>query len=219
MIIKLINRAIEITFLKKCKKFYKNRIDYQRELIDFSFDKDDKVLDLGSGNNPFPYATHLVDLYAEDNFHRGGEKLVTDERPIYNADICALPFADKEFDFVYCSHVLEHVEDPMKACSEIMRVGKRGYIETPTRLSDMMYNFSYLHQWHVELSGTTLIFMKYSERDRRGTGTNYFVEQQLNTYDNPFKSIVFNNRDIFCNMLLWENNFDCYVFDDTGKPL
>jgi len=38
----------------------------------------------------------------------------------------AMPFPDKSFDFVYCAHVLEHVDDPIRACREIMRVGKRG---------------------------------------------------------------------------------------------
>lgn len=38
------------------------------------------------------------------------------------ADICALPYADNTFDFVLCSHVLEHVDDVVKAASELRRV-------------------------------------------------------------------------------------------------
>lgn len=219
MIIKIANKAIEITLLIKCNKIYENRIDYQKELFDFSFNEGDKILDLGSGNSPFLYATHLVDLHTDDDFHRGGEKLVLDNIPMSVADICNLPFRDKEFDFVFCSHVLEHVEDPKRACKEIIRVGEKGYIETPTRLSDMMYNFSYLHNWHINICGKSIIFMKYSERERRGTGTNYFVEQQLNPYANQFKDIIFNNREIFCNMLFWEDHFDFFVFDENGNLL
>ncbi len=40
------------------------------------------------------------------------------------ADIHDLPYADATYDFVLCSHVLEHVEDPVKAISEIRRVLK-----------------------------------------------------------------------------------------------
>ncbi len=47
-----------------------------------------------------------------------------------------LPFSDKEYDFVFASHILEHVTDPVKFCSELCRVGKRGYIEVPTPLID-----------------------------------------------------------------------------------
>lgn len=40
-------------------------------------------------------------------------------------DIHALPFDDGEFDFVYCSHVLEHSIAPMIALKEIHRVLKK----------------------------------------------------------------------------------------------
>src|SRR6185312_3065915 len=40
----------------------------------------------------------------------------------FKADITNLPFPDKSFDFVYASHVLEHVKDDSKALSEIRRV-------------------------------------------------------------------------------------------------
>ncbi|WP_124980308.1 class I SAM-dependent methyltransferase [Nonlabens xiamenensis] len=42
------------------------------------------------------------------------------------ADICALPFADNEFDFILCNHVLEHIPDDQKAMVEIYRVLKPG---------------------------------------------------------------------------------------------
>jgi len=42
-----------------------------------------------------------------------------------------LSFKDKEFDTVFCSHTLEHVEDLSKAVSEIKRVSKRVVIIIP----------------------------------------------------------------------------------------
>jgi SAM-dependent methyltransferase len=44
------------------------------------------------------------------------------------ADILDLPFEDKRFDFVFCNHVLEHIEDDAKAMSELFRVLKPGGI-------------------------------------------------------------------------------------------
>ena len=38
------------------------------------------------------------------------------------ADICNLPFKDKEFDYIFCNHVLEHIPDDNKAMSELFRV-------------------------------------------------------------------------------------------------
>ena len=198
---------------------YENRYDYQKEYVNFNIQNGEKVLDLGSGHNPFPLATHLVDLYAEDDAHRGGIKLVKDNRPFLIADIEDLPFKDKEFDFCYCSHVLEHANNPAKACKEIMRVSKRGYIETPTRLSDMFYNFLTHHRWHIEKISNTLIFIEYSERERKGTNSSYFFEQQINPYQNEIKKLVYSNRDIFCNMFMWNDAFEVHVFDKNGKHL
>jgi ubiquinone/menaquinone biosynthesis C-methylase UbiE len=49
-----------------------------------------------------------------------------------NAD--KLPFPDDTFDFINCSHVIEHLVAPLNAASEFMRVLKPGgyvYVETP----------------------------------------------------------------------------------------
>lgn len=42
------------------------------------------------------------------------------------ADLRKLPFDDKSFDFVYASHVLEHVDDDRRALAEIVRVLRPG---------------------------------------------------------------------------------------------
>ena len=42
-----------------------------------------------------------------------------------------LPYGDKQFDVVFCSHKFEHAEDGKKAAKEIMRVSKRAIIIVP----------------------------------------------------------------------------------------
>jgi ubiquinone/menaquinone biosynthesis C-methylase UbiE len=37
-------------------------------------------------------------------------------------DIAAIPFSDRSFDLIYCSHVLEHVPEDRKAMRECNRV-------------------------------------------------------------------------------------------------
>lgn len=50
-----------------------------------------------------------------------------------------LPFPDNSFDVVHTSHVFEHLEDPMKAANEALRVLKPGgllFIEVPNQLDN-----------------------------------------------------------------------------------
>ena len=61
-----------------------------------------------------------------------------------------MPFKDKEFDFIIASHVAEHVEDISFFFNELARVGKKGYIEVPTRLEDnLVFENKKAHVWHL----------------------------------------------------------------------
>ena len=49
-------------------------------------------------------------------------------------DVTAIPYPAYHFDFVVCNHVLEHVLDDRRACSELFRVTKQGgcaVLQTP----------------------------------------------------------------------------------------
>ncbi len=118
----------------------------------------DKVLDIGGGHNPLARADFIVDSDLTDGVHRGGQPIPPELRDRYvPADIHCLPFADKSIDFIYCSHVLEHVLDPETACRELMRVGRRGFIETPRKWSEFFAGYP-SHQWLIDDAGGELVF-------------------------------------------------------------
>ena len=125
------NRARGLIRRKRSSKWGDDRFGYQQRYVDFDIESGQRVLDIGSGGYPFPHATVLTDRFVDDSPSRH-ERLATTNVPFVVSDIHALPFGEKSFDFVYCAHVLECVTDPLAACLEIMRVGTRGYIETPT---------------------------------------------------------------------------------------
>jgi len=87
------------------------------------------VLEVGSGGNPFPRANVLLDAY-EESRERHWAPLVAD-RPTVLGYGERLPFRDKAFDFVIACHVLEHSPNPSAFLSELQRVARAGYIESP----------------------------------------------------------------------------------------
>lgn len=87
-----------------------------------------KILDVGPGHCPLQWATDSVD-FVDVPGARGLVKCDLTEEP--------LPFADKSFDFVFCRHLLEDSWNPFPVCKEMSRVGKAGYIETPSPIAEL----------------------------------------------------------------------------------
>ncbi len=117
-----------------------------------AYDPTWRVLDLGSGHNPHPRANVIVDRYLEDTEEvagRSGRAVVRSaNQALVVADGSALPFTDASFDFVICSHVVEHVTEIDAFCSELNRIGARGFIETPGKYAEYLRHPRY-HVWFV----------------------------------------------------------------------
>ncbi len=183
---------------------------------DFGIKPGNKVLDIGSGPFPFPLATVLADAYTEPTIHRVG-KLVRDSRPFIQCPVEHMPFQDKEIDFVFCSHVLEHVDDPIAACREIIRVGKRGYIETPAIAKETILGLSTMHKWRVHSVGHSLIFFEYGEREKEGLRNNAFPQAITTVNWSPIQKTFYENQDFFNVMFTWEDAFQVWVFRQNGR--
>lgn len=115
----------------------------------------DLVLEVGSGHRPCYRADVLCDKYLTDEERADALKK---DRPIFLSDCHNLPFKDKVFDYIICSQILEHVQDPARCCEEISRVGKKGYIETPSMLWEKLHPTRDYHRWFILLIDSTLIF-------------------------------------------------------------
>lgn len=132
---------------------------FRRRRILIPVGPDDVVLDVGSGDKPHWRADVLLDRYAgaEHGGQRSGAAAARVPRPLFDADAAAMPFTDKAFGYVVCSHVLEHVVDPGAVIEEMMRVAKAGYIEVPEAASAKIVDFP-SHLWWCRLDGDTLAF-------------------------------------------------------------
>lgn len=125
-----------------------------------------RILDIGPGHNPYRGATHLLEIDVREGRERGLQKLfVPDSTALTIGDVSALPYRSGSFDFVYASHILEHVQDPDLACAEIVRVGSAGYVETPSpfleqglAMLDTQSPDQWIHKWLVFVAGGRLVF-------------------------------------------------------------
>ena len=64
-----------------------------------------------------------------------------------------LPFENNSFDFVYASHVIEHIDNVSFFIQELQRISKQGYIELPSLLEDNIIlspNSSKDHKWFFQ---------------------------------------------------------------------
>ena len=101
-----------------------------------------KVLDVGCGYGANEYATTISDILDLSDHYRDKTFVKITEKK--------LPFKDKEFDFIIASHVAEHVEDISFFLNELSRVGRKGYIEVPTKLEDnLVFENKKAHIWHL----------------------------------------------------------------------
>ena len=223
-------RAIEILSelydqYKKLKNIDRYSL-YQCRFFNFCIKATDKVLDVGSGNIPFHLATHLVDITTEnDNFGRAGVAFKhVDGKPVYECNLEKLSFEDNEFDFVYCSHVLEHVADPEKACAELIRVGKRGFIESPTRGKDIWLNTANIsnHRWAIEKDNNKLIFTEYSQEDIEGLQNDILMNMHIapqTAREKAFSALIYLKANIINTMLLWKDSFEFEIHRQNKKVI
>lgn len=169
------------------------------------------VLDVGSGDGPFPRADVLCDKYIFDTDRMSN--LVID-RPFVMGDISALPFLDNSFDFVYCSHVLEHTNNPEIAMKELMRVGKRGYIELPSEFQEKIQS-TVVHKYYIRKEDDCLLFY-HKEKDVFDDSMQKYFGDLINKKDKTYMSFYFKHYyDLFNLEYYWDKEIKFNIF---GKP-
>lgn len=138
----------------------------------------DLVLEIGSGNNPNPRSNVLCDLFVSDNSQRAGGFNIAIDRPFVVADCYKLPFKNKSFDYVICSHLLEHLNEPEKFIKEMIRVGKRGYIEIPNIYGERLFGWNF-HLWYCELKKGILVLTRKKTGERFGGFFHKLIAEKI----------------------------------------
>jgi SAM-dependent methyltransferase len=158
------------------------------------------VLEVGSGHRPYPHSDVLVDKHLEDAEREG--PLQRDHRPLVICDLANLPFRDRVFGYVIAAHVLEHVEEPESAAREIERVGRAGYIETPSALMEFVEPHREYHRWSVRLEDGRLVFVPKDPVSRQ---FRQHLTHRLITANLGWKLFAHTNPRLFKTILEWRD--------------
>lgn len=175
----------------------------------------EKILDVGGGHNPFSYAQMVVDIDFRSGHHRDGSAMAANQmgRQYIQADLSALPFRDKSFDRVVCIQVLEHTDNPAKACEELMRVARRGFVEIPRKWTEY-YAGHPTHQWLVDDVNGTLCFEPICFH--KSPFLNFVLPPLWNSPE--LISALSVHRNIPCIQMEWTDSF-CYEIKEQAPEL
>ena len=194
----IINKMIE----KYCKQLNHTQID-------------EKILEIGPGCVPFSLATNFI----------GCNESVQNYIDI-DIDKDIFPYKDNEFNFVYCRHVLEDIQNPDFALSEILRTCENGYIETPSPLIEITKNVDalelskiysgYIHHRYIvwcSIEKNEIYFLpKYScvldnilKIDEKNTNMIYTI---INNYPVYWNNYFIFNKKIPPKIIMYKNGIN-----------
>jgi ubiquinone/menaquinone biosynthesis C-methylase UbiE len=183
----------------------------------FTIHDGERVLDVGCGASPFPPATHLCDVSWTDEEARLVNGPPRSDLPFVLGSVESLPFAAKSFDFVHCTHVLEHVPDPAAACRELARVGRRGYVECPAAWIERVFHAPE-HHWLVDHEEGRLIFRELLDEEHEDLlGLQYEILELLK--NERFRA-HWNRARVKRERLVefyWEGHIDCEVIPKAER--
>ena len=163
-----------------------------------------KILDVGSNINSFELSTHIIDC----------TQVILPDKCVIKMDIDydLIPNINDFFDFIYCRHTMEDIQNPHHIFKEMCRVSKKGYIETPSPLAELtkgvdngLNNYcGYKHHRYIVWSSIE-------------TNTIHFLPKYP-----IIEHLVYNdeltqkNIHILNNYPLYWNNY--YIWDENNPP-
>lgn len=172
-----------------------------------SISNDALVLDVASGGKPYWRSDVLMDKFVFDNSERDADLII--DRDFVVGDVVRLPFKDKAFDFVIARHILEHLPDPEVFLKELQRVGKAGYIETPSSFSESLFGWPF-HLWEIDVVGGVL---EIKTKNKTQNNQLKKISRYFDT-DKDLKRFFFKNRNLFFTAFYWKDNIDFNIFKD-----
>ncbi len=159
-----------------------------------------KVCEVGCGEgsilqwlSSFNFATQLYGIdISKSGIERTSEKKIKNIAELKIFDGYTIPYPDKFFDLVVCSHVIEHVEHPRILLREIQRISKKQVFEVPIDFSFYVDRKAkhYLNYGHINIYTPGLFrFLLLSENFSVLKEKNYFYPAEIAKFMNKKKPV------------------------------
>ena len=169
------------------------------------------VLDVGAGQEAHPRSDVIVDKYVADDFERGAGLDLT--KALVVADGHDLPFADGAFTYAIAAHVVEHATDPLRFAAELSRVAEAGFVQVPSRESELTFGWRF-HPWLVDLKDGTLEFHPRGDAE---APLGPFFHRAFT--ESTMLGVWFGaHRDIWHHTVHWKGSFSVAVNGDSRAP-
>lgn len=163
-----------IEFVKNHIKKSAHRNELEKDLKIILPKLSGSILDVGSRNRRYDYLMKNPPMAIDKNEDKA--------KAVFYGDLLNIPFPQETFENVICLEVLEYVDDPEKAVSEITRV------LTPE--GKVILSVPFLVRLHEDR-------MRYTESYLRDLFSKYFRDVEIKTIGNFYTIIM----DIFWNRI------------------
>lgn len=200
---KMTEEFIDLKYVtRKREPFFEIAREYIRQ--------DSKVLDIGAGDGYFSEYCKRDDFCLYDGNEKSVVSLKSKYPNSYYGRLPDLPFEDRCFDVIHCSHVIEHLspETLYLSLKEIDRCLKDGgylIISTPLLWENFYTDLSHVKPYYP------LVFIKYLTKgenqilSRERIAHNYTVQRlQYRFREIPIKGSLYNiKKNVFIQCLLF----------------
>lgn len=184
-----------------------------------SIKKTDRVLEIGPGAHPHPRSDEFLEKVfdeAEALAQSGHSRPADLSKKVHFYTGERFPFDDKSFDYIICSHVIEHVpiNELESFISEMKRVSKRGYIEFPTVFYELV-NYEPVHIWLMNFRDGKMIFM-----DKKlfvSNNVHKVIRMLFYSNDNYLRTSFKRYKELFFIGFEWNNEIEYEFVSDYNS--